>query len=53
MDDLLVISLDSLSIILEVTDKFKLKKDKMNPPELYIRVRLTKKSLNVHAICNI
>ena len=33
-------------VILEVAEKFKLKKDKIEPPEIYLGGRLAKKSLN-------
>ena len=46
MDDLLEISLYEQSIILEVVEKFKLKKDKIEQPEVYLGGRLAKKSLN-------
>ena len=45
VDDLLAISLDARLVILEVAEKFKLKKDKIEPPEIYIGGRLAKKSL--------
>ena len=46
VDDLLAISLDERSVILEIVEKFKLKKDKIEPPEIYLGGRLAKKSLN-------
>ena len=46
VDDLLVISSYEISVILEVAEKFKLKKDKIEPPEIYLGGRLAKKSLN-------
>ena len=46
VDDLLTISSDTRSVILEVAEKFKLKKDKINPPEIYLGGRLVKNSLN-------
>ena len=42
-DDLLEISLDAQSIILEVSEKFKLKKDNIDPPEVYLGGRLSNK----------
>ena len=45
--DFFLISLDSRSIILEVAEKIKLKKDKIEPPKVYIGEKLAKKSLNV------
>ena len=32
VDDLLSISMDAISVALEVTEKFKLKKDNIDPP---------------------
>ena len=46
VDDLLTISLDARSVILEVAEKFKPKKDKIEPPEIYLGGRLAKKLLN-------
>ena len=46
VDDLLAISSDARSVILEVAEKFKLNKDKIEPPEIYLGGRLAKKSLN-------
>ena len=46
VDDLLSISLDVRSVILEVAVKFKLSKDKIDPPDIYLGGRLSKKSLN-------
>ena len=39
-------SLDTQSVILEIAQKFNLKKDKIDPPEVYLGGRLAKKSLN-------
>ena len=41
-----MVSLDARSIILEVAEKFKLKKDKIEPPEVYPEGRISKNSLN-------
>ena len=46
VDDLLAISSDARSVILEVTEKFKLRKDKIEPPEIYLGRRLAKKLFN-------
>ena len=46
VDDLLAISLDARLFILEVAEKSKLKKDKIEPPEIYLGGRLAKKSSN-------
>ena len=46
VDDLLAISSDARLVILEVAEKFKLKKDKIDQPEIYLGGRLAKKSLN-------
>ena len=43
---MLAISLHAQSIILEVTEKFKLKKEKIEQPEVYLGGRLEKNSLN-------
>ena len=43
---MLDISSDERSVILEVAEKFKLKKDKIEPPDIYLDERLDKKSLN-------
>ena len=43
VDDLLMISSVAISVILEVAEKFKLKKDKIDSPEIYIGGRLAKK----------
>ena len=45
VDNLLEISLDVRSIILEVAEKFKLRKDKNESPEIYLGGMLAKKSL--------
>ena len=37
---------DARSVILEVVEKFKLNKDKIEPPEIYLGGRLDKNSLN-------
>ena len=46
LDNLLAILLYARSIILEVSEKFKLKKDNIDPPEVYLGGMLAKKSLN-------
>ena len=46
MDNLLAILLYAKSIILEEGEKFKLKKNKIEPPEFYLGGILAKKSLN-------
>ena len=46
LDDFIEISLDARSIILEVAEKFKSKKYKIEPPEVYLGGRLAKKSFN-------
>ena len=46
VDYLIAISSDARSVILEVAEKFKLNKDKIEPPEIYLGGRLAKKSLN-------
>ena len=43
MDDFLAISVDATSVIQEVSEKFKLKKDKIEPPEVYLGGRLSEK----------
>ena len=43
MDDLLAISLYVQSIILELAEKFKLNKYKIDPPEVYLGWRLENK----------
>ena len=43
---MLAISSYARSVTLEVAEKFKLKKDKIEPPEIYLGVRLAKKSMN-------
>ena len=45
VDNLLAISSDAISVMLEVAEKFKLKKDKIEPPEIYLGRRLANKSL--------
>ena len=52
VDDLLAISSDARSVILEVAEKFKLKKDKIEPPDTYLGGMLDNKSLNGKEICN-
>ena len=37
VDDLLAISQDAVSAIREVAENFKLKKDKIEPPKIYLR----------------
>ena len=46
MDYLLAISLYSISIILEVAEKYKLRKDNIEPRKLFLGWSLSKKSLN-------
>ena len=46
VDKLLVISSDARSFILEVAEDFKLRKNKIEPPEIYLGGRLAKRSLN-------
>ena len=46
VDDLLAISIDATSVIREVAERFKLKRDKIIPPEIYLGGRLAKKRLN-------
>ena len=46
MEKLLAILLDARPIILEVAEKLKLKKDKIDTPEVYLVGRLAKRSLN-------
>ena len=46
VDNLLEISSDARLVILEVVEKFKLKKDKIDPPEIYLGGRLSNESLN-------
>ena len=46
IDDLLVIIQYAVSVIREAAEKFKLKKDKIEPPEIYLRGRLARKELN-------
>ena len=46
IEDLFAISSDARLVILEVAEKFILKKDKIDPPEIYLGGRLAKKSLN-------
>ena len=43
IDDLLAILSDARSVILEVAEKFKLKKDKIEPLEIYLGRRISKK----------
>ena len=50
---MLAISSDARSVILEVAEKFKLKKNKIEPPDIYLGVRLAKNSLNGKDIWNI
>ena len=47
MDDLLSISLDARSIILEVAEESKYKKENIEPPQVYPEGSIAKKSLNV------
>ena len=46
VDDLLAISIDATSVIREVAEQFKLKNDKITPPDVYLGGRLVKKNLN-------
>lgn len=46
VDDLLEISTDARSVMLEIAVKFKLKKDKIESPRVYLGGRLSNKSLN-------
>ena len=46
VDDLLCISVDATSTLNEVQHKFKFKKGKIAPPEIYLGGRLEKKKLN-------
>ena len=43
VDNLLAISQDVVSVIREVTEKFKMKKDKKEPPEIYLGGKLARK----------
>ena len=52
MDKLIEILLYERSIILEVADKFKLNKDNIELPEVYLGGRLAKNSLNGQDIWN-
>ena len=42
VDDLLAISSDARSVILETGENFKLKKDKIEPPDIYLCGSLSK-----------
>ena len=53
MDNFLAMSLDAQSVILKVADKFKLKNNKIEPPEVYLGGSLTKRSLNGQEISTI
>ena len=46
VDDILAISCDATSVMLEIAEKFKFKKDAITPPEIYLGGRLERKSLN-------
>ena len=46
VENLIVISLDARLVILEVAEKFKPKKDKIEPPDIYLAGKISKKSLN-------
>ena len=46
VDDMLEISQDAVSEIREIAEKFKLKKDEIEPPTVYLRVWLATKELN-------
>ena len=48
---MLAISSDAMSVILEVAEEFKRRKDKTEPPEIYLGGSLSKKSLNGKEIC--
>ena len=50
---MLAISQYAVSVIREVADKFKLKKDKIEPPEIYPRGRLESKELNGNKVWTI
>ena len=43
VDNILAISQDAVSEIREVSEKFKFKKDKIEPPEIYLVGRLVSK----------
>ena len=53
VDDLLAISSDARLVILEVAENSKLKKDKIEPPKIYLGGRIAKNSLNGKEIWNI
>ena len=52
-ENMLAISQYAVSVIREVADKFKLKKDKIEPPEIYPRGRLESKELNGNKVWTI
>ena len=53
VDNLLSISHDAVSVIREVAEKFKLKKDKIEPPEIYPGGQLAGKELNGNQVWTI
>ena len=53
VDDLLAIIQDSVSAIREVAEKLKQKKDKIDPPEIYLVELLASKELNCNQVCTI
>ena len=48
VDDILAISCDPLSILTEIQGKFKFKNDKIEEPEYYLGVKISRKPLNGH-----
>ena len=53
VENLLAISQDTVLVIKEVSEKFKLKKDKIEPPEIYLGGQLARKELNVNQLWTI
>ena len=53
VDDILTISQYAVSEIKEVANKFKLEKDKIEPPEIYLRGLLLRKEFNDNQLCTI
>ena len=53
VDDILAISQDAVSEIREFSEKFKFKKDKMEPPEIYLGGILERKGLNGNQVWEI
>ena len=53
VDNLLAISTDTISVIQEISEKFKLKKDKIEPPQVCLGGRLSEKELNGRLIWTI